>query len=264
VCTLLILRRAHAKHAFVIAANRDEYYARPATGPRVLETSPRIVGGLDEVRGGTWMGATREGSVAVVTNQRTYVPADQAKRSRGEVVLETLRAGSPGAMREHVERLVPDEYNPFNLLFGDERELFVAYARRGADRMIVEDVADGVHVLPNDVLDSTAFAKVARVRAAVDARDVAHQTGDALTSALREILASHETAPLEAIPDPPASSPFSRELAQRLDAVCIHTPSYGTRSATIAVLEPGRVARYSFAPGPPCTAPFEDVTALVR
>ena len=84
-----------------------------------------------------------------------------------------------------------------------------------------------------------------------------------LAPLLRDVVASHERAPLESIAQPPANSPFSRELVCELDAVCIHTPTYGTRSSTIAALAPGRAAHYLFASGPPCTTPFDDFTALL-
>ncbi|HEY0094574.1 MAG TPA: NRDE family protein, partial [Archangium sp.] len=61
MCTILILRHVHPEWPLVLAANRDEFHARPATGPRVLLESPLAVGGRDVERGGTWMGVTHEG-----------------------------------------------------------------------------------------------------------------------------------------------------------------------------------------------------------
>jgi hypothetical protein len=53
-------------------------------------------------------------------------------------------------------------------------------------------------------------------------------------------------------------------MLQRLQALCIHTPTYGTRSATVLALEPGRVAHYLYADGAPCRTPFVEVGGLLR
>jgi hypothetical protein len=79
---------------------------------------------------------------------------------------------------------------------------------------------------------------------------------------LESMLGDHELPSLADVPPPaPGSlaSSLSHEQLRALQALCVHTPSYGTRSATILGLAPGRVLHYRFADGPPCTTPFEDV-----
>ena len=227
-------------------------YLRP---PVVLHESPRIVGGRDELYGGTWMGATERGLFVGITNQRSYGLGASSLRSRGEVVLEALRAGDTGGVTRMLEALDPSAYNSFNLLYGDAAGLRVAYSRREGTRVEIEAVPDGVHVLPNDCLDSGVFPKVERARA------LAPTSGP--VEELAAVLRDHDRPPLDQVEDPPAGSRFTRELVRELHALCIHTPAYGTRSSTIVALAPGRVARYLFADGPPCTAALEDVTALV-
>src|SRR5262249_23070406 len=120
----------------------------------------------------------------------------------------------------------------FHLLFGDANLLRVASAPPGATAVTIEEVPPGVHVLPNGPLDASAFPKVARAKA--------------LALDLRALLADHALG---------ANDPFA--------SICVHTPIYGRRSSTILTLEPGRTARYEFAPGPPCLTAYDDVTSLL-
>ena len=86
MCTVVILNRVHPEYPVVVAANRDEFYARTTHDPRVVHDSPRIVCGVDGDKGGTWMGVTDAGLFVGLTNQRTYSPADSQLQSRGQAV----------------------------------------------------------------------------------------------------------------------------------------------------------------------------------
>lgn len=259
MCTVIILHRVHPRFPVVIAANRDELYARRTAPPRVISEAPRAIGGLDLERGGTWMGATAGGLIVGITNQRSWGGARPDARSRGEVVLEALRAGSPEAVTALLERLDASAYNPFNLLYGDAGGLQVAYARPGG--VVIEAVPEAIRILPNDRLDSPDFAKVPRARALAEL--AADRDWPGLVPPLTLALADHERPPLEQVTEPPPGSPITRELARELQALCIHTPHYGTRSSTIIALEPGRTAHYLYADGPPCQTELDDVTALL-
>lgn len=265
MCTILALHQVHPDYPLIIAANRDEYYARPATGPRVLAAGPpAVVGGWDEHGGGTWMGVTAAGFFAGLTNQRAGGAAGPARRSRGEVVLAALRAGAMAAADAYLRTLNPDDFNSFNLLYGDARELRVAYSRRGAATVEVVDLtaAAGVLVLANDRLGSPLFPKAAhaqsRATALLGKRPPAFRR---LVEPLRRILATHRLPPqAPAAPEPPESV---RPLPRQLQAVCIHLPIYGTRSASLIALQPGKVAHYLASSGPPCTAPLLSQLALL-
>jgi uncharacterized protein with NRDE domain len=267
MCTIVMLVGVHADYPVLVAANRDEFYAREATAPLVLLESTRAVGGRDLRAGGTWMGVNAHGLFVGLTNQRTWSGPAASKRSRGDVPLGVLACSSRDEAENYLRSLDAREFNEFNLVYGDASGLRCAYARGASAAMMFEDVPPGVHVLPNDVLDAPLFAKAARAAtsASANVRALAAARADMadLAPLLRDVVANHERAPLDSIAQPPTSSPFSRELVRELDAVCIHTPTYGTRSSTIAALAPGRVAHYLFASGPPCTTPFDDFTALL-
>ncbi|RKH35044.1 hypothetical protein D7Y13_01050 [Corallococcus praedator] len=261
MCTVLILRDVHPEWPLVLAANRDEFYARPAHGPKVLSESPRVVGGQDVERGGTWMGVTHEGVFVGLTNQRGARGLGSAPRSRGEVVLRALQAGSVEAIERYLGTLPAPEFLPFNLLYGDGRVLRVAYARPGHPHLLHEDVPPGVHVLPNDSLDNLALPKVARAHAL--AEGVAGRPWPELVTGLQAALADHALPPRDAATGPLSEDGLPADFLQQLQALCIHTEVYGTRSAAIVALAPGRVGHYLATDTSPCQGGWRDVTGLL-
>lgn len=263
MCTIVILRHIHPEWPLVLAANRDELYARPAAGPQVLSPAPRIVGGRDLERQGTWMGVTDGGFFVGLTNQRGSANLTRAPRSRGEVVLRALRTGGVEGVDRYLAGLDAREYNPFNLLYGDAAVLRVAYARPDSERIVPEDVPPGVHVLPNDVLDTPALPKVARARTLAEkaARKPWPETVQALQAALADHLLPERTP--ELLPEE-EGLPELRERIRQYQALCIHTPGYGTRSSAIVALAPGRVAHYLSSDVAPCQGPYQDVTPLLH
>ena len=226
MCTLVVLHRVHPELPVVLAANRDELFARQTEGPQILVDDPRVVGGRDVVAGGTWLGLTPSGFFVAVTNEAGAAPRP-GLRSRGALVMDMLREGGTAAAESWLRAREPARYNPFNLMFGDAGGLRVAYARGG--QLEVDDVPQGVHVLPNGRLDSPHFGKVAHIQGLL-ADPATVWAG--LLGQLRGALAD--------------------------DLVCVRTPFYGTRSSSVIALRQGSVAVYLHADGPADEAPFED------
>lgn len=262
MCTIVALHGLRPDLPLVIAANRDEAYARPATGAIRLSESPRIVGGRDVLAGGTWMGVTPAGLVVGVTNQRTGKPPAATKRSRGALVMAALAAGTLAEVRALLGATDARLYNPFNLLVGDGQELLVAYARDDVAEIHLETLAPGLWVLANDRIDSPEYPKTLRADALV--RPYVTAPWPELSAALRTMLADHTLPDLSAVPPPGPASPFPHELLRQLQALCIHTETYGTRSSSIvAVRADHTVAAYDVANSRPCTTPWQDVRALL-
>jgi uncharacterized protein with NRDE domain len=257
MCTLIALFGVNPEVPLVVAANRDEFYARPWAPPGVLSEEPRVVGGRDLAQGGTWLGVTETGFFAAITNQRTFTLPDASKRSRGQIVMNALRAGSVDRALAELGRLDAREYNPFNLLLGDARALYVVYARDAA-RASVERLPAGIWVLNNDTIGSRDFPKANRAKDLV--LPVAREPWAALAPELMRLLGDH-ALPAEAdVPDPPPGAVLGKDALRALQALCVHTPAYGTTSSTILALSEGGVRDYRFAAGPPCTTPFASVT----
>lgn len=260
MCTLIILVDVVPGTPIVLAANRDELYERPARAPAVL--GPGVVGGLDLRSGGSWLAIARDGRFAGVTNQRDGVPLTPAPRSRGELVRALVDCPDRDAMRAYARAIDATQYASSNLVFGDATGADLAYVRRAGPDAGVEVLAlpAGIHVLTNDRLRSPAFPKADLAHAALDA--LAGRPWPEVRAALPAILGDHATPPPERIPPLPAGSPVPPELATALQALCIHTPIYGTRSATIAAIDGGGVRALDWADGPPCTTPFVDARPL--
>ncbi|MBX3276012.1 MAG: NRDE family protein [Sandaracinaceae bacterium] len=256
MCTVVAIAGAGS---LVVGANRDEHYARATRGPRRLDDGV-VVSGIDGAHGGSWMGANDAGIVVALTNQRQLAGADPSKASRGRVVLDALARRDVPAIDAWLATLDGRAYNGFNLLYGAADVLRVAYARPERQAIEVFPLGEGVWVLPNDRLGSPDFPKAARARALV----APHVEGGwpALRAHLPSVLADHAMPPLEEIAPPPPGALLDRALLQRLQAICIHTPIYGTRSSSIVALSAGRVERYLHAEGAPCERDFADLTEL--
>ena len=264
MCTIAILIGV-AEHPVVLAANRDELYARPTRPPERLtpdlvapcqgsaDDAQRVVGGVDVQSGGTWLALHRRGRFAAVTNQRDLQAKPANVRSRGLAVKELALAEDQDA---YVAELDPRAYASMNLVWGDASAVSIAYVRHEGDKELVR-LPRGIHVLTNDRLGSPEFPRAARIEQAIAAAP--HDWGG-LAAALATILADHQT--FHVAPPPLAPPPLRHHLAP-LTATCIHTPQYGTRSSSLVALEPGRIAHYLHADGPPCTTPYADLGALV-
>ena len=262
MCTLIVRHGLDDWCSTLIAANRDEFYDRAASGPMVLNETPRIVGGRDNLAGGTWLGLTSEGIFLGLTNQRSFGGRDDALLSRGELVIDALRAGTFEDIRRYLEQIDARAYNEFNLIFGDGNQACAAYGRRAARSVDLEPLGPGVHVLCNDRLGSPEFPKAGEARAAVES--ITRAPWPAVRSRLIEVLGDRSLPDPAGVPPLPPDAPFDSEVARLLQAICVKTPVYGTVSATVAALSPGRVQHYAYCDGPPDEGVFEDFTPLLR
>jgi uncharacterized protein with NRDE domain len=268
MCTILILNRIHPVAPVVIAANRDELYARPATPPQILDTGgPPALGGKDLLAGGTWMGLNARGLFVGLTNRG---PGQPDRRSRGELVLNALGLTTAG----DVERLIRStasagEYSPFNLLYGTATELRVACVED--DQLETTPVPPGLHVLPSSGrLDDPIFPKVERASRLLQAAlanepaDPAADPVEELGESLLAVLADHDKPTLEELPAPLRGHGLGADFARQLQALCVHTPGYGTRSSTLVTLTTDdTLPRYYFSPGPACRGRWERFDPLL-
>ena len=262
MCTLIVRHQMDSWCSTLIAANRDEFYHRPATGPQVLLDAPRIVGGRDEQAGGTWLGFTEEGLFLGLTNQRSFAGRNDTLRSRGELVVAALSAGTFAGVQRYLEEIDARTFNEFNLIFGDGHQAVAAYGRSTEREVELEPLGPGVHVLCNDRLGSPEFPKAEEARARVES--IAPGTWEDMRPQLIDVLSDRSLPDPAALPEVPPGAPFDVDVFRRLHAICVETPVYGTVSATLAAVSPGQVERYAFRDGAPDQGVFDDVTALIR
>lgn len=250
MCTIVLLHQIRGDRSLVVAANRDEFYAREWDGPVILDHQGRSFGGRD-IKGGSWMGVNKHGIFVGLTNQRTALPPPQNARSRGEIVVNALQCTSLKAVEALLKETNPSEYPEFNLAVGDSEGLFVVYAR--SDGMQIHWLNPGMHILTNDDLGSPKFPKAPLLAARIE--PYIDQPWSEFQNTLQKSMATHDRpADSELVDDP--YSPIPPELARELQSICIHTPLYGTRSATITAIHQRKVTDYLFAPGAPCVTPF--------
>src|SRR5215469_7672176 len=126
MCLLVVASRIVPDEPLIVGANRDEVLDRPSTSIALLSAGPpRVLGGRDELSGGTWLAVNRDGVCAGLTNQPLGDAKDPTKRSRGELPLAAARC--PTA-REGVDLLVhefdPAAYNGAWMLVGDPTSLW--------------------------------------------------------------------------------------------------------------------------------------------
>ena len=124
MCLLIFAHRADPRYPLVLAGNRDEFHDRPTAAAEFWPDKPGLLAGRDLEQGGTWMGITRGGRFAAITNYRDPARTAPAPRSRGELPLNYLvGTQEPG---EYLQGLLPvaEAYAGFNLLVGVVGELW--------------------------------------------------------------------------------------------------------------------------------------------
>lgn len=225
MCLILLAWRVHPEFPLVFAGNRDEAYERPSAAAGFWADDPRIFGGRDLEKGGTWLGMTRTGRLAAITNYRDGRAARVAPRSRGELTAAFLRGtDEPRAYLEGVEARGSD-YGGYTLVVSD-LERMVCISNRGRS---IEEIAPGIHGLSNHLLD-TPWPKVTRGKERLSALMKADESG--LMRGLFDVLEDRTVAPDAELPDTGVGLPRERELS----CAFVAGERYGTRASTVLLL----------------------------
>ncbi len=231
MCLVLLAWQSHPDYPLVVAANRDEFFSRRTAAADFWDDAPDVLAGRDLEAGGTWLGISRSGRFAALTNYRDPSRQKTGAPSRGELVSRYLTGGQ-SAPEYHAELAAcADRYNGFNLLFGDLQALCCfSNCGEGARRL-----TPGIYGLSNHLLD-TPWPKVVQGKSALGAALQALPE----TAPLFELLRDDRIAPDEALP----RTGVSLEWERLLSAAFIRMPGYGTRSSTVLLL--GRQGQLRF------------------
>jgi uncharacterized protein with NRDE domain len=235
MCLVVLAWRVHPRYRLIVAANRDEYHARPTAPMAVWPDAPDILGGRDLSAGGTWLAVDRQRRFGIITNFRDV----QAKRpdapSRGGLIPDWLGgATTPAAFLGQLE---PDaqRYAGFNLLLNDADSL--GYASNRAPKF-ARALAPGVYGLSNLLLD-TPWPKLTRVRAMFEAW-LAQQcatTNAAPPEAAGEHLFGMLADRTRSVPGVRAGArPLPEEWVEVLSSPFVVHPLFGTRCSTLAMI----------------------------
>ena len=233
MCLTALALDASRRFPLVIAANRDEFFARPTQRLAWWEPEdggPRILSGRDQQAGGTWLGLTAEGRLAMVTNVRKPGPVDPQAPSRGQIVPRWLKGDLPAEM--YWPRVALTGHAPFNLIAADFRagDCFWASSEFACPRRIER----GIVGLSNGALDAP-WPKLITLKQRLRSGVEQAESVDALASQLFAALADRTPAPDDELP----TTGVPREVERMLSPAFIRSPDgrYGTRCSTLLITE---------------------------
>jgi uncharacterized protein with NRDE domain len=223
MCLILLAYRAHPRYRLVVAANRDEWFGRPTAPAGFWPDAPEVLAGRDLAASGTWLGVTRGGRFAALTNFRDSAPVRPDAPSRGALVREYLTAGADAGTYLRSVRRDADRYNGFSLVLGDRGAMHYFSNRAGEGR----ELPPGIYGLSNHLLDAP-WPKVRTGKA----RLAAHLEGEVDPEALLGLLDDAQEAPDAELPR--TGVPLERE--RQLSPLRIRAGDYGTRSSTVVLV----------------------------
>jgi uncharacterized protein with NRDE domain len=223
MCLILAAWHVHPDFPLVIAANRDEFHARRAAPAQWWADRPQILAGRDLEANGTWLGVTRSGQIAALTNFRDPGQNNPGAPSRGGLVVGALESIAP--ITERLARLgeTSREYNGFSMMCADGRQLGIFESVPGSGRTL----EPGIYGLSNHLLD-TPWPKVQRAKSHL-ATALGTLPDD---GALLDLLRDDRTAPDPELPRTGVSIGWERLLSSAF----IRGIEYGTRCSTVILV----------------------------
>lgn len=228
MCFALVAIHQHPDYPFILAANRDEYFHRPALPLHAWEDFPGVIGGRDVESAGSWLVLNqRNARLALVTNYRSGIP-QVAERSRGLLVRDMVTAETNLATR--LQMLLSEQYYyaGFNLITGTLPDRLYYFSNRNGQSAI--HLQAGVHALSNAFLD-TPWPKVRRGKQYFT--KLVRDPAELLVEDLFALLADKTLAADDELPD----TGIGLEKERWLSPVFIGGEDYGTRCSTVILLD---------------------------
>lgn len=215
MCLILFAVNPNDQHRLVIAANRDELYARATTNADFWDQHPEVLAGRDQQMGGTWLGVNKSGYFAAVTNFKEDPPDPIPPRSRGELPADFLLHNPEP--HQYLMGVAKDahEYRGFNLIVADAKGCWYFGNRAGTPRRL----DTGTYGLSNQVLDCD-WPKVIEGRQRLTGLLEEKRESDRLVEGLFDLL---------------LHSGDTREFSNSF----IKADVYGTRAATVVTISHG-------------------------
>ncbi|WP_065204485.1 NRDE family protein [Shewanella woodyi] len=231
MCILFIALEQHPKYPLIVCANRDEFHHRPTQQAHFWMPENELLAGKDLQAGGSWLGVNRLGDFAALTNFRDPQAQQDGMRSRGELVINALKHHEPMTtawLREHSQN-----YNPFNLVFGNRKELYCYNSSQKA----LTRLTSGFHSISNGALDDV-WPKMARGTIALETSITQPDEPD--IQALLAIMKDETRAEESELPQ----TGIAIEWERLLSSIYIRHPEYGTRSTSIILQDTSGNTRF--------------------
>lgn len=225
MCLIVLANNVHPKYKFVFAANRDEFYNRPTEQAKFWDDNPNLLAGKDVKAGGTWLGITKNGRFAAITNYRDMKSIKEDAPSRGKITIDYLLSNSSPEDFYNSIKSKMSNYNGFNFICGSLDELYYFSNKKEELRKI----DNGIHGLSNSLLD-TPWLKVEKSK-----------------EKLKNLLANEEVHPWEVLSilsdttlakdDELPDTGIGLEWERILSSVFIKSDNYGTRCSTVIMVD---------------------------
>ena len=225
MCLIVFSYKNHPRYPLILATNRDEFYDRPTEAAHVWQTSPQIIAGRDKKAGGTWLGISKNGRFAALTNHRKMDDIKEDTTSRGIIVKDFLL--SDDKPQEYLTELQQqgDQFNGFNLIAGTFDDLYYISNKKEG----VHKIEPGNHMLSNAFLN-TPWPKT--VEASASFKEILKEEHPD-ESKLFEMLQNDQRYSLEKLPD----TGLPEKMEKAVSSIFIETDNYGTRSSTLVFVD---------------------------
>lgn len=239
MCLIFLSINQHPSYKLVLAANRDEFYARRTSAAEFWKNHPAILGGCDleavkpDGTCGTWMASNKNGRIAMVTNYRDLKNLKTNAPSRGHLVTNFLLTDDKP--EDYLRAIEPSaqEFNGFNLIVGSADGLYyLSNYKKGVDK-----VADGFHGLSNALLD-TPWPKVKNGKEIM--KPLFSQEKIDVEKILNALHDEHQAAD-DQLPD----TGVGIERERMLSSMFIKMPNYGTRCSTVVTIDRNNKATFT-------------------
>lgn len=241
MCLLAVLYRLVPESPILVAANREEYYDRPSQPPSIQSGKPRVLCGLDQRAGGTWLGVNQHGMFVGVCSRRSN-GEQLGARARGLLAREVLRTGSARkGVDKAMEEMLSDRFESLNMVICDAESGWVIHADQEPEVVPLEE---GLNIIGN--------------------QDVNDPTDERVRLAHRLLTLQMLDSPVKFLAV--ASKVFARAPSPAGRPTMVSRGSdYGTVSSTLIALSPKpRDAIFQFASGAPDQAKYEDYSPMLR
>jgi len=226
MCLILFSYEKHPQYRLILAANRDEFYERPTAPLVAWDSAPELFAGRDLRGQGTWLGITRSGRFAAITNYRDPASILKDAPSRGLLISNFLKGNAPAEDYLAGLKKLGAKYNGYNLLTGDPSGLWY-YSNRGHG---IYKLPPGHYGLSNHLLD-TQWPKVAKGKTRL--KNLLAAGKEIHTDSVFDLLADRTIAPDHQLPHTGVDLDWERTLS----ALFITSENYGTRSSSIILIK---------------------------
>jgi uncharacterized protein with NRDE domain len=223
MCLIVLSLDQHPEFPLVLAANRDEFHARPSKEAHWWPDKPDILGGRDLQAGGTWLALHRNGRFVTVTNYRDAQPPSPKYLSRGRLVTGFLESDlAPSAYLDTIDE---NAFAGFNLIVGEAGEVGYLSNREEGSR----DLGPGTYGLSNALLDGPWH----KVESSKQKFSALLDTGEVNETSLMRLMNDRGKAPVSEV----EKGDLNFDTAHAITAPFIVLPNYGTRCTTVAMLD---------------------------